>query len=328
MIKLLGATLLAVVIAMIAGPRFIRWLQRRGIGQNIREEGPESHNHKQGTPTMGGILILVAALIPYLIFSGKSIASLVVFILTFGCGAIGLADDMIKQRRHRSLGLNARLKLLLQVPLVVLAVFLALHFAGVDTKLTVPFVREGLDIGFFYYGFAFLLISGFSNAVNLTDGLDGLAAGTVAVALFACAGIAYLRGENDLAILASCLTGASLGFLWYNTHPASVFMGDTGSLALGAALAGMAVVTQTEILILLIGGLFVVEALSVMIQVFSFRFFHKRVFLMAPIHHHFELKGWSETKIIVRFWIISALLAVSGLTLYYLSFNQIGLASG
>jgi len=188
--------------------------------------------------------------------------------------------------------------------------------------LTVPFVRAGLDIGLFYYVFAFILISGFSNAVNLTDGLDGLAAGTVAVALFACAGIAYLLGENDLAILAAVLTGASLGFLWYNTHPASIFMGDTGSLALGAALGGMAVATGTEILILLIGGLFVVEALSVMIQVFSFRFFHKRVFLMTPIHHHFELMGWSETKIIVRFWIISALLAAWGLTLYYLSFNQ------
>ena len=145
---------------------------------------------------------------------------------------------------------------------------------------------------------------------------------TVAVALFACAGIAYLLGENDLAILAACLTGASLGFLWYNSYPASIFMGDTGSLALGAALAGMAVVTGTDILVLLIGGLFVVEALSVTIQVVSFRFFHKRIFLMTPIHHHFELAGWSETKIIVRFWIISALLAASGLTLYYLSFNQ------
>jgi phospho-N-acetylmuramoyl-pentapeptide-transferase len=233
-----------------------------------------------------------------------------------------LADDLLKQRKQRSLGLSGKVKLGLQVPLVVIAVFMALTWGGVDDSLSVPFVRETLGIGLFYYVFAFILIAGFSNAVNLTDGLDGLAAGTVAVALFACAGIAYLRGENDLAILAACLTGASLGFLWYNSHPASVFMGDTGSLALGAALAGMAVATQTEILVLLIGGLFVVEALSVMIQVFSFRVFHKRVFLMTPIHHHFELKGWSETKIIVRFWIISALLAAAGLTLYYLSFNQ------
>ncbi len=322
MIMILAATLVAVIIAMIAGPRFIRWLQRRGIGQNIRAVGPERHSAKQGTPTMGGVLILTAALIPYLIFASKTVPTLVVFILTFGSGAIGFADDLIKQRQRRSLGLSARIKLLLQVPLVALAVFIALRFGGVDTELTVPFVRAGLNIGLFYYIFAFFLISGFSNAVNLADGLDGLAAGTVAVALFACAGIAYLLGENDLAILAACLAGASLGFLWYNTHPATVFMGDTGSLALGAALGGMAVATQTEILILLIGGLFVVEALSVIIQVFSFRFFHKRVFLMTPIHHHFELKGWSETKIIVRFWIISAMLAASGLTLYYLSFNQ------
>lgn len=321
MIKILAATLVAVIISMLAGPRFIRWLQRRGIGQNIREVGPE-HSAKQGTPTMGGILILVAALIPYLIFASKTVPSLVVFILAFGSGAIGLADDLLKQRRQRSLGLSGKVKLGLQIPLVGIAVFIALHWGGIDSSLTVPFVRAGLGIGAFYYLFAFILIAGFSNAVNLTDGLDGLAAGTVAVALFACAGIAYLRGENDLAILAACITGASLGFLWYNTHPASVFMGDTGSLALGAALGGMAVATETEILILLIGGLFVVEALSVMIQVFSFRFFHKRLFLMTPIHHHFELKGWSETKIIVRFWIISALLAASGLTLYYLSFNQ------
>jgi phospho-N-acetylmuramoyl-pentapeptide-transferase len=201
---------------------------------------------------------------------------------------------------------------------VVVAVFVALKYGGVDTRLTVPLVQQGVTIGALYYLFAFILISGFSNAVNLTDGLDGLAAGTVAVALFAYAGIAFLRGETDLAILGSCLTGASVGFMWYNTHPASVFMGDTGSLALGAGLAGMAVVTQMELLLILVGGLFVVEALSVIIQVFSFHFFRRRVFLMTPIHHHFELRGWSETKIIVRFWIIAAILAGAGFTLYYL----------
>lgn len=324
MIKILAATLVAMVIAVLAGPRYIRWLQRRGIGQNIRDLTPERHSAKQGTPTMGGLLILGAAFIPYFIFASKNVPSLVVFILTFGSGGIGLADDLIKKYRQRSLGLSARVKLGLQVPLVAIAVFVALRFGGVDTELTVPFFRSGLVIGGFYYVFAFFLISGFSNAVNLTDGLDGLAAGTVAVALFACAGIAFLRGETDLAIFAACLTGACVGFLWYNSHPAAVFMGDTGSLALGAGLGGMAVATQTEILVLLIGGLFVVEALSVMIQVVSFRLFHKRVFLMTPIHHHFELKGWSETKIIVRFWIISAILAALGFTLYYLSFKEIG----
>ncbi|OFW61057.1 MAG: phospho-N-acetylmuramoyl-pentapeptide-transferase [Actinobacteria bacterium RBG_16_64_13] len=304
---------------MAAGPRFIRWLSRRGIGQNIRELTPESHIAKQGTPTMGGLLILVAALIPYLIFGTRTVSALVVVILAFGSGAIGFADDLTSQWRQRSLGLSARVKLLLQVPLVAVAVFLALRYGGVDAKLSVPFVRDGLDIGWLYYPFAFLLIAGFSNAVNLTDGLDGLAAGTGAVTLFAYAGIAFLRGETDLATLAACMTGASVGFLWYNSHPAAVFMGDTGSLALGAGLAGMAIVTNMEILLLLVGGVFVVEALSVIIQVFSFRVFHRRVFLMAPIHHHFELKGWSETKIIVRFWIIAAILAAAGFALYYLS---------
>lgn len=319
MIKLLGATLVAMVIAVLVGPRFIRWLQRRGIGQNIRELTPERHNAKQGTPTMGGLLILAAAAIPYLIFASKTWPSLVVVILTYGSGAIGLADDLIKQRKRRSLGLSAKTKLLIQVPLVAIAVFIALRYGGVDTRLALPFVRGGLDIGWFYYPFAFVLISGFSNAVNLTDGLDGLAAGTVAVAMFAYAGIAFLQGETDLAMLAACLTGACVGFMWYNSHPAAVFMGDTGSLALGAGLAGLAVATSMELLLILIGGLFVVEALSVMIQVISFRLFHRRVFLMTPIHHHFELKGWSENKIIVRFWIVAAILAAAGFTLYYLS---------
>jgi phospho-N-acetylmuramoyl-pentapeptide-transferase len=307
------------VIALIVGPRYIRWLSERGIGQHVRDLTPERHSAKQGTPTMGGVLILVAALIPYLIFSSKNVPSLVVFILTFGSGAIGFADDLLKKMRKRSLGLSGRVKLLLQVPLVGVAVFVALQFGGVDTTLTVPFVKAGLAIGAFYYVFAFFLIAGFSNAVNLTDGLDGLAAGTAGVALFALAGIAFLRGETDLAIFAACLTGACVGFLWYNSHPAAVFMGDTGSLALGAAVGGMAVATQTEILVLLIGLLFVLEALSVMVQVFSFRLFHRRVFLMTPIHHHFELKGWSETKIIVRFWIIAGIAAALGFTLYYLS---------
>ncbi|HEY5527905.1 MAG TPA: phospho-N-acetylmuramoyl-pentapeptide-transferase [Thermoleophilia bacterium] len=317
--RILVSTLVSLVIGLAVGPKFIRWLRSRGIGQNIRELTPERHSAKQGTPTMGGLLILVSALVPYLIFGTKTVIGLVVFLLVFGNGAIGLADDLLKQRRQRSLGLSGKSKLLMQVPLVVIAVFVALHFGGADVRLTVPFIRAGLGIGLFYYVFAFILISGFSNAVNLTDGLDGLAAGAVAVCLFAYAGIAYLRGETDLAVLASSLTGACIGFLWYNTHPAEVFMGDTGSLALGAGLAGLAVATGTELLLLLVGGLFVMEALSVMIQVVSFRYFHKRVFLMTPIHHHFELKGWSETKIIVRFWMISALLAAAGFSLFYIS---------
>lgn len=319
MLKVLAAAMMALVIGMVAGPRYIRWLTRRGIGQNIREVGPETHSAKQGTPTMGGVLILVAAFIPYAIFATHNVSSLVLFIITFGCGIIGFVDDFISQWRRRSLGLNGKLKLLFQVPLVVLAVWLGLKYGGLTTKLYVPFVREGLDIGWFYYVFAFLLVAGFSNAVNLTDGLDGLAAGAVSMTYIAYAGIAFLQGRPNLAILAVCLAGGSIGFLWYNTHPASVFMGDTGSLALGAGLAAVAIATKMEILSLLIGGVFVAEALSVMIQVFSFRVFHKRVFRMAPLHHHFELKGWSETKIIVRFWIIAAILSAAGFALYYLS---------
>lgn len=319
MLKLLAATLVALVIGMVAGPRFIRWLSRRGIGQNVRECGPESHSAKQGTPTMGGVLLLVSAIIPYAIFATKTVPSLVVLVLAVGSGMIGFADDLLSQWRQRSLGLNGKVKLILQVPLVAVALLLAFRWGGLDTRLSIPFMREGFDIGWFYYPFAFLLIAGFSHAVNLTDGLDGLAGGTAGIALFAYAGIAFLQGENDLATLAACMTGASVGFLWYNSHPAAVFMGDTGSLALGAAVAGMAIATGMELLLFLIGLLFVVEAASVMVQVFSFRLFHRRVFLMAPIHHHFELKGWSETKIIVRFWIVAAILASAGFALYYLS---------
>jgi len=322
-LKVLSATLVALVIGMVAGPRFIRWLSRRGIGQNIRELGPEGHSAKAGTPTMGGLLLLAATLIPYLIFATKTVPTLVVMILALGGGVIGFADDFISQWRQRSLGLSARFKLLLMVPVFGVALWLATEYGGVDTRLSVPFVRDGLEIGWLYYIFAFLFIVGFTNAVNLTDGLDGLAAGTAGIALFAYAGIAFLQGKYDLATLGACFTGACVGFLWYNTHPATVFMGDTGALALGGAVAGMAIATNMEILLLLVGGLFVVEALSVTIQVFSFRVFHRRVFLMAPIHHHFELKGWSETKIIVRFWIVSAILAAAGFALYYLSNTRI-----
>ena len=319
MLTVMAAALMALVIGMAVGPRYIRWLTRRGIGQNIRELTPESHNAKQGTPTMGGVLILVAAFIPYAIFATKTITSLVLFIITFGSGMIGFADDFISQWRRRSLGLSGKTKLLLQLPLSVVAVWLGIRYGALNTKLNFPFFGGGLDIGWGYYIFAFLLIAGFSNAVNLTDGLDGLAAGTVSVAFFAYAGIAFLQGRPPLAILAVCLAGASVGFLWYNTHPASVFMGDTGSLALGAGLAAVAIATNMELLLLVIGGLFVAEAFSVVIQVFSFKVFHRRVFLMAPLHHHFELKGWSETKIIVRFWIISIILSGAGFALYYLS---------
>ena len=317
MIRILAAGLLAMVLAVVAGPRFIAWLRGRGIGQSIRELGPERHQEKQGTPTMGGLLILAAAAIPYMILARKTVPSLVVFVLTFGSGAIGLLDDLAKVRRRRSLGINGKTKMILQLILVLVVGWVAIRFAGVDTNVHIPLLNKELAFGGVYFLVVFFVISGTANTVNITDGLDGLAAGTVATCLLVYTMITFLLHEPDLAILAASLTGACVGFLWYNSFPADVFMGDTGSLALGAALAGLAVVTGTELLLAVIGGIFVVEGLSVMIQVVAFRVFKRRVFLMAPIHHHFELKSWSETKIIVRFWIVTAIFAASGFTIFY-----------
>ena len=328
MLRAMGASVLAMVLVLIIGPAFIRWLRVNEFGQNIREDGPEGHKTKEGTPTMGGVLIWFAVLIPYLVFSRFSIASLTVLIAALGNAAIGFADDWIKIVRKRSLGLSARYKLLLQLLLSLFIGYLALHFVGLDTRVEVPFSSFQLELGTVgFYALIFLTLAGFSNAVNLTDGLDGLAAGASAIVLVAMAGIAFIIGRNtsdpgitDLMVIAGCVGGASLGFLWYNTFPADVFMGDTGSLGLGGAIAGIAVMTRTELVLVIIGGLFVLEAGSVAAQVVSFKLFHRRVLLMAPLHHHFELKAWSETKIIVRFWIIAAIFAGAGFAAYYATF--------
>ncbi len=317
MTRVLAAGLLAMVLAIVAGPRFISWIKTRGIGQQIRDEGPERHSEKQGTPTMGGLLILAAAAIPYFLLGKMTVPALAVFVVTFGSGIIGLMDDLAKVRRKRSLGLSGKSKMGLQLVLVAVVGWVAVRFAGIDTQVHIPLADWEIELGPFYFVLAFLLVSGFANAVNLTDGLDGLAAGTVGTCLLAYAGITFLSGERDLALLSASLMGACIGFLWYNSFPAEIFMGDTGSLALGAALAGLAVVSGTEVLVLLIGAVFVAEALSVIIQVVSFRTFHRRVFLMAPIHHHFELKNWSESKIIVRFWIVTAIFASAGFTMFF-----------
>jgi phospho-N-acetylmuramoyl-pentapeptide-transferase len=325
----MGASVLAMALMLIIGPPFIRWLRVNEFGQNIREEGPEGHKTKEGTPTMGGILIWFAVLIPYVVFSRFSVASLTVLIAALGNAFIGFIDDWTKIVRKRSLGLAARYKLLLQLALSLLIGFIALHYAGLDTLVDVPFTAYRLELGTVgYYVLIFLVLAGFSNAVNLTDGLDGLAAGASAIVLVALAGIAFLIGRNtsdpgisDLMVVAGCVGGACLGFLWYNTFPADVFMGDTGSLGLGGAIAGMAVLTRTEFTVVIIGGLFVLEAASVMAQVVSFKLFKRRVLLMAPLHHHFELKAWSETKIIVRFWIVAALFAGAGFAVYYATFR-------
>jgi phospho-N-acetylmuramoyl-pentapeptide-transferase len=328
MLRAMGASVVAMILMLVIGPPFIRWLRLNEFGQNIREEGPEGHKIKEGTPTMGGVLIWFAVLVPFIIFSRFSVASITVMIAALGNAAIGFADDWIKIVRKRSLGLAARYKLLLQLLLALFIGFIALHFVGLDTRVDVPFTSYRLELGGVgFYALIFLTLAGFSNAVNLTDGLDGLAAGTSAIVLVALAGIAFIIGRNasdpgitDLMVVAGCVGGACLGFLWYNTFPADVFMGDTGSLGLGGAIAGMAVITRTEFVLLIIGGLFVIEALSVMAQVVSFKLFHRRVLLMAPLHHHFELKAWSETKIIVRFWIIAAIFAGAGFAAYYATF--------
>jgi len=327
-LRAMGASVLAMVLVLVIGPAFIRWLRVNEFGQNIREEGPQAHKTKEGTPTMGGVLIWLAVLVPYVVFSRFSIASLTVLIAALGNAGIGFADDWIKIVRKRSLGLSARYKLLLQLLLALFIGFIALHFVGITTAVDVPFTSYKLELGTVgFYALIFLTLAGFSNAVNLTDGLDGLAAGASAIVLVAMAGIAFIIGRNtsdpgitDLMVISGCVGGAALGFLWYNTFPADVFMGDTGSLGLGGAIAGMAVMTGTELVLLIIGGLFVLEAGSVAAQVISFKLFHRRVLLMAPLHHHFELKAWSETKIIVRFWIVAAIFAGAGFAAYYATF--------
>jgi phospho-N-acetylmuramoyl-pentapeptide-transferase len=329
MLRAMGASVVAMVLMLVIGPTFIRWLRLNEFGQNIREDGPANHKTKEGTPTMGGVLIWFAVLVPYVIFSRFSVASMTVVLAALGNALIGFVDDWTKIVRKRSLGLAARYKLLLQLGLSLFIGFIALHYVGLDTRVDLPFTSLKLDLGGFgFYALIFLVLAGFSNAVNLTDGLDGLAAGASAIVLVALAGIAFLIGRNtndpgisDLMVVAGCVGGACLGFLWYNTFPADVFMGDTGSLGLGGAIAGMAVLTRTELTLVIVGGLFVIEALSVMAQVVSFKLFGRRVLLMAPLHHHFELKAWSEAKIIVRFWIVAALFAGAGFAVYYATFR-------
>jgi phospho-N-acetylmuramoyl-pentapeptide-transferase len=285
---------------------------------------------------MGGVLILVVASLAFLAFSRYTTAALTVFFATVACGAIGFLDDFIKITHQRSLGLSGRWQLALMAVVRVGVGFLA-HDRNLDTSNYIPAVDIDVPLSWAWYPFLFLLIAGFANGVNLTDGIDGLAAGTSAIALFTFTVMAvftFIRsgqpafgGEPsipylDLAILGAALIGASIGFLWYNAHPAEVFMGDTGAMAIGGALAAFAIMMKVEALIVLIGGIFVIEAASVIIQVYSFKTTGRRVFLIAPIHHHFEMKAWSETKIMVRFWIATGILCAAGFALYYRYFGD------
>jgi phospho-N-acetylmuramoyl-pentapeptide-transferase len=326
--KVILAAILGMLLAIIAGPKFIKFLRENELGQHIREEGPESHRVKQGTPTMGGLLFIIAAALPYLALSEYTLPGLTVFGLMLGCAAVGFADDYLKLTRRRSLGLSGRWKLLLLVALTFFVGW-AVNERDLSTDVYVPGIDIEVDLWWAWYVLLFLIVAGAANGVNLTDGIDGLAAGTGMIALITFTAInifTFIRlgqfGEPrddflDMAILGGALIGAVIGFLWYNAFPAEVIMGDTGSMAIGGALAGFAVWTKTELLLLLIGGIFLIEALSVILQVVSFKYWGRRIFLIAPIHHHFEMKAWSETKIMVRFWIVSAILCAAAFAAYY-----------
>lgn len=316
---LIGGTA-ALLLCVFLSPRFIELMRERQFGQHIREEGPTGHHTKAGTPTMGGLIILVSISVPFVILTDGDWRSVGVLGTALACGAVGFADDYMKIVRRRSLGLQGRTKLVLLIIISLALWWVANEKAGISTNVRMRFVDASVDLGIFFPVLLYLVIAGTTNAVNLTDGLDGLAAGCAAIVMLAYIGITYITtGDRDLALLSACIVGACVGFLWFNAHPATIFMGDTGSLGLGGAIGAMAVMTDTEILLVLLGGIFVIEAISVIVQVFAFQTFRKRVFLMAPLHHHFEILGWSETKIILRFWIIATVCAAIGFTLYQAS---------
>ncbi|MEW6543506.1 MAG: phospho-N-acetylmuramoyl-pentapeptide-transferase [Nitrospirota bacterium] len=329
--RIIYAAVTAFLIAFVLAPPLIRKLQEIRLGQQVRDDGPKTHLAKSGTPTMGGLLILFAVLLSTLLWADVTnpYVWLVVF-ATAGFGLIGFVDDYLKFVRRQSKGLTATQKFLAQ-GLVALGLGVFFYFLpGYSTKLSVPFFKTFTpDLGLLYIPFAILVIVGSSNAVNLTDGLDGLAVGPVMIASLAYTIVSYvvgnhvisdyllipyIEGAGELAVFTATIFGASLGFLWFNTYPASVFMGDVGSLPLGAALGTVAVASKHELLLILVGGVFVIEAISVIFQVISYKSRRKRIFLMAPIHHHFEMKGWEEPKVVVRLWIIAILLALLSLS--------------
>ena len=311
----------ALLLCLFLSPRFIEFLRNRGLGKNIREEGPEGHKVKAGTPSVGGIIIVIAFAVPYLCLSTHDWASLGVFGATVICAVLGFVDDYTQIVKRRSLGLRGRTKMIVLLLISVGLWWIAHYKTHMSDSVSLRPFNAHIELGPAYILFIYFVFAGTTNAVNLTDGLDGLAAGCGAIALLTYMGITFVTGPQDhnLELVAGCLCGACIGFLWFNAFPASVFMGDTGSLAIGGAIAALAVMTNTEILLIVIGGIFVMEALSVLIQVFTFRMWRKRVFKMAPFHHHFELEAWSETKIMLRFWIVAAACGAIGFTLYQIS---------
>jgi phospho-N-acetylmuramoyl-pentapeptide-transferase len=322
---------MALVVSFLLGPWLIRALTKKQIGQQIRDDGPASHSTKAGTPTMGGTIIILALALSTLLLADLSNPYVWLALAgTIGFGAVGFLDDYLKLSRKNSKGLPPRAKLIGQFAIAFIVATILCVFLKFSTELGIPFVKNVRpDLGLFYIPFAMFVIVGASNAVNLTDGLDGLAIGPIMISAGTYAVIAYVTGHlklaeylqipyvagvGELSVFCAAVVAAGLGFLWYNAYPAQMFMGDVGSLALGAALGIVAVMTKNEILLLIVGGIFVAEALSVICQVASYKLRRKRVFLMAPIHHHYELKGWPEPQIIVRFWIVSFICAVIGLS--------------
>jgi len=329
-----GAVLTALLVSFFAGPGLIRWLKRRqGHGQPIREDGPQGHLlKKKGTPTMGGFLILIAMLVGTLLWADLTNGYVwAVLLVTLGFGFIGFVDDYLKVTKRHSRGLRGKAKLALEIVICVVAAFWIASMTGgaLGTGLAIPFFKDVIvNLGWMFFPFAAFVMIGASNAVNLTDGLDGLAIGPIVIAT-ACFGfiaylvgntvfaqylqISYVPGAGELAVFCGALLGGGLGFLWFNAPPAMVFMGDTGSLAAGGALGAVSVVTKHEFALAIIGGLFVLETVSVIVQVVSYKTTGRRVFRMAPLHHHFEQKGWAEPTIVIRFWIIAIVLALAGL---------------
>ncbi|MEI4831123.1 MULTISPECIES: phospho-N-acetylmuramoyl-pentapeptide-transferase [Bacillus] len=305
----------AFLISVALSPIFIPFLRRLKFGQSIRDEGPKSHQKKSGTPTMGGIVIFISVMITSIIMMfkfQKSAETYLLLLVTFGYGLIGFLDDYIKVVKKRNLGLTSKQKLIGQF-IIAVAFFIIAKGQGFDTHLNIPGTEIKFDLHWAYFVLVLFMLIGASNAVNLTDGLDGLLAGTAAIAFGAYSIIAFAHEQYTIAIFCMAVVGAVLGFLVFNAHPAKVFMGDTGSLALGGALAAVSILTKTELLLVIIGGMFVIETLSVIIQVVSFKTRGKRVFKMSPLHHHYELCGWSEWRVVVTFWSVGLLFAVLGI---------------
>ena len=311
--QVLLAAIVAAGFVLVTGPFFIPELHKLKFGQSIREEGPKSHQAKSGTPTMGGIMIILAIVVATVAAAPLTPAVLLALFITLGHFVLGFLDDYIKVVKKRNLGLKAKQKMLGQILIAIVTMIVGTRVLGIDTTIWIPIADVNVDIGVGYYFLVLFVLVGTSNAVNLTDGLDGLASGTVAIASGAYALVCYMTGHYDLAIFSVAMMMACLAFLRFNAHPAKVFMGDTGSLALGGAVAAVGILTHTEILLAVIGFVFVCEALSVIIQVISFKTTGKRVFRMSPIHHHFELGGWKETKVVFVFWMVGLIASIVGL---------------